>query len=70
MRALESALADFTVRGENISRLADRIRSQGAGQDLVTNMVGLVVGQRLAEADLAVAQVADSTQEGLVHVIA
>jgi hypothetical protein len=70
VQALSTALAGFSARSDAIARLAERIRNQPPNENLAGDMVGLMVSQRLAEACLAVARVADQTSESLIHVIA
>lgn len=70
IRALESALGGYVARSVDLSRLAEKIRSQPADENLAANLVGMMVNQRSAEADLVVARVADETSESLMHVIA
>ncbi len=68
LRAIETAYAGYADRSREISRLADRIAQ--ADQDRTANMVGLMLNQHAAEADLVVAKVADETTQSLIHVIA
>jgi hypothetical protein len=70
IQALNTALAGYSARSEDIARLATRIRNQGSGENVVASTVGLIIGRRAAEADLAVAHVADTMGESLIHVIA
>ena len=70
IQALNTALAGYSARSDDITRLAERIRNQPTGENVVRDMVGLGVNQRAAEANLAVARVADETSESLIHVIA
>ena len=70
IQALNTALAGFSVRSDNLVRLAERIRSQRSGENLAGDMVGVMVNQRAAEANLVVARVADAMGESLIHVIA
>jgi len=70
IQALNAALAGYSARSDDIARLADRIRSQRSGENLAGDMVGVMVNQRAAEANLVVARVADAMGESLVHVIA
>jgi hypothetical protein len=70
IQALGSALAAYSARSDDIARLAERIRNQPVGENVAKDMVGLMVSQRAAEANLAVARVADETGESLIHVIA
>jgi hypothetical protein len=70
IQALNTALAGYSARSEDIARMAERIRSQPLGENMAGNMVGLMVSQRAAEANLAVARVADNMGQSLIHVIA
>ena len=70
IQALNTALAGYSARSEDITRMAERIRSQPLGENTAGNMVGLMVNQRAAEANLAVARVADDMGQSLIHVIA
>jgi hypothetical protein len=70
IRALSTALASYSARSDDIARLAERVRSQPPDEKVAQDMVGLMVDQRLAEADLAVARTADATSGSLIHVIA
>ena len=70
IQALNTALAGYSARSEDIARIADRIRSQPLGENMTGNMLGLMVSQRAAEANLAVARVADNMGQSLIHVIA
>jgi len=68
LRAIETAFAGYADRAREVSRVATRIAKPD--QDQVTNMVGLMVNQRAAEASLVVAQVADEATQSLIHVVA
>lgn len=68
LRAIETAMAGYADRSADLARAAGRIAKQDA--DPVDDMVGLMVNQHAAEADLAVARVADDATETLIHVIA
>lgn len=68
LRAVETALAGYSDRARDISRVATKISAPD--QDQVTNMVDLMVNQRAAEAALQVARVADEAAQSLIHVIA
>jgi len=70
IQALNTALAGYSARGGDIARLAQRISNQSPDENVAGDMVGLMVNQRAAEANLAVARVADETSESLIHVIA
>lgn len=70
IRALETALGGYTARGNDFARLAERIRNQPKGDDVAGDMVGVIVDQRAAEANLAVARTADEVSGSLMHVIA
>jgi hypothetical protein len=70
IQALNTALAGFSARSEDIARMAERIRSRPLGENMTESMVGLEVSQRAAEANLAVARVADDMGQSLIHVIA
>ena len=70
IQALNTALAGYSARSEDIMRIAERIRSRPLGENVAKDMVGLRVSQRAAEANLAVAHVADETGQSLIHVIA
>jgi hypothetical protein len=70
IQALNTALAGYSARSEDITRIAERIRSRPLGENVAKDMVGLRVSQRAAEANLAVAHVADETGQSLIHVIA
>lgn len=70
IQALNTALAGYSARSDDIARIAERIRSQPLGESMTGNMVGLMVSQRAAEANLAVARVADDMGQSLIHVIA
>jgi hypothetical protein len=70
MQALATALAGYSARCEDIARSAERIRNQAAGEDVTGDLVRVMVSQRGAEANLAVAHVADETSASLLHVIA
>jgi hypothetical protein len=70
IQALNTALAGYSARSEDIARLATRIRNQGSDENQVGNTVGLIISQRAAEANLAVARVADTMGASLIHVIA
>ena len=70
IQALNTALAGYSVHSDNLVRLADRISSQRSGENLAGDMVGMMVNQRAAEANLVVARVADALGESLIHVIA
>ena len=70
IQALNTALAGYSARSEDIMRMAERIRSRPLGENVAKDMVGLMVSQRAAEANLTVAHVADETGQSLIHVIA
>lgn len=70
IQALNTALAGYSARSEDISRIAERIRSRPLGESAANDVVGLMVSQRAAEANLAVARVADEVGQSLIHVIA
>jgi hypothetical protein len=70
IQALNTALAGYSARSEDIARLATRIRNQPSAGNVAGDMVGLMVTKRAAEANLAVARVADTMGESLIHVIA
>jgi hypothetical protein len=70
IQALATALAGYADRSDDIGRFAERIRSQPLSENLAGDMVGLMVSQRAAEANLVVARVADETGQSLIHVIA
>jgi hypothetical protein len=70
IRALSTALAGYSARCDDIARLAERVRNQPPDERVAHDMVGLVVDQRLAQANLAVARAADETSASLIHVIA
>jgi hypothetical protein len=70
VQALNAALAGYSARSDDMARLAGRICYQPAGGNLVGDTVGLRVNQRMAEANLAVARVAEQTNQSLIHVIA
>jgi hypothetical protein len=70
IQALNTALAGYSARSEDILRMAERIRGRPLGENVAQDLVGLMVGQRAAEANLAVAHVAYETSGSLLHVIA
>jgi hypothetical protein len=70
IQALGTALAGYSARSDDVARLAERIRNQPSDENVAGDMVGLMVNQRAAEANLTVARVADDTSESLMHVIA
>lgn len=70
IQALNTALAGYSARSEDILRMAERIRSRPIGENVAQDMVGLMISQRAAEANLAVARVAYETGRSLIHVIA
>jgi hypothetical protein len=70
IQALNAALAGYTARSDDITQLAGRIRNQPSDGNLAGDMVGVMVNRRMAEANLAVARVAEQTNESLIHVIA
>jgi hypothetical protein len=70
LQALERAMAGYGNRSAAVAGVAERIRRGGAKENLVGDTVALTVDQRLAEANLAVAHVADDMAGSLVHVIA
>ncbi len=70
IQALNIALAGYAARTDDIGRFAERIRSQPLGENLAGDMVGVMISQRAAEANLVVARVADETGQSLIHVIA
>jgi len=70
IQALNTVLAGYSARSEDITRIAERIRNRPLGDGVAGNMVGLMVNQRAAEANLAVARVADELGQSLIHVIA
>jgi hypothetical protein len=70
LQALDTALAGYTARMDDMGRLAERIRGQRPDEDLTGDMVAVTASQRAAEANLAVAHAADETSQSLIHVIA
>jgi hypothetical protein len=70
MQALNTALAGYSARSEDMLRIAERIRNRPLGENVAQDTVGLMVNQRAAEANLAVARVADDMGRSLIHVIA
>jgi hypothetical protein len=70
MQALNTALAGYSGRSEDILRVAEQIRNRPLGENMAHDMVGLMVNQRAGEANLAVARVADDMGQSLIHVIA
>jgi hypothetical protein len=70
IRALDTALAGFAARSNDFAHWAERIRRQPVGDNLGNDMVGVMVNQRAAEANLAVARTADEVVGQLMHVIA
>jgi hypothetical protein len=70
IRALETALAGYGARSDAIARSAGKISSQPANIDETRELVSIMVNQRAAEANLAVAHVAEDTSATLMHVIA
>jgi hypothetical protein len=70
LQALERAMAGYGNRSADVGRLAERIRRGGTDENLVGDTVALTVDQRLAEANLSVARVADDMAGSLIHVIA
>jgi hypothetical protein len=70
LQALERAMSGYGNRSADVARLADRIGRAGPDENLVEDTVGLTVNQRMAEANLSVARVADDMSGSLLHVIA
>jgi hypothetical protein len=70
LQALDSAMAGYGDNSADVARLAERIRRSGTDENLVEDTVALTVNQRMAEANLSVARVADDMTGSLVHVIA
>jgi len=70
IQALNTALAGYSARSDEITRVASRISNAHSGENVASDMVSLMVNQRAAEANLAVARVADTLGESLIHVIA
>jgi hypothetical protein len=70
LQALERAMAGYGNRSADVAGLAERIRRAGPDEDLVGETVALTVNQRMAEANLSVARVADDMAGSLMHVIA
>ena len=70
IQALNTALAGYSARRADIVRVAIRIRDSRTDETMVRDMVGLMVNQRAAEANLVVARVAQQTGDSLIHVIA
>jgi hypothetical protein len=70
LQALERAMAGYGNRSADVAGLSERIRRAGADENLVEDTVALTVDQRLAEANLSVAHVADDMASSLIHVIA
>ncbi len=68
LRATENALAGYAQHAHAIGRVAERVRS--ADSDPIDSTVALIANQHGAEADLAVAKVADDMTASLIHVIA
>jgi hypothetical protein len=70
IRALETALAGYGARSDDVARSAGKMSSQPSHTDETRELVSVMVNQRAAEANLAVARVAEDTGETLMHVIA
>ncbi len=70
IQALNTALAGYSARSDDIARVATRMSNARFGENVASDMVSLMVNQRAAEANLAVARVADTLGESLIHVIA
>jgi flagellar basal body rod protein FlgC len=70
IRALETALAGYGACSDAVARSAGKMSSQSANIDETKELVSVMVNQRAAEANLAVARVAEDTGETLMHVIA
>ncbi len=70
IQALERALAGYATRSADVAGVANRVREAASDENLPRDIVSLTVDGRLAEADLAVARVADAMADCLVHVIA
>ena len=70
LQALERAMAGYENRSADVAGVAERIRRAGTGENLVGDTVALTVNQRMAEANLSVARVADDMASSLMHVIA
>ena len=68
LRAIETALAGYADRGRDIARLAQTMAVPDRAD--ARAMAQLMVNQRAAEADLAIARVADECTESLIHVVA
>jgi len=63
-------LAGYNARGDEIARLGAKVANSPKDGDVSQAMVGVMVNQRLAEANLTVARVAETLSESLIHVIA
>ena len=70
MQALATAVAGYSSCCKDIARSAERIRNRGTGGDVTGDLVSVMASQRAAEANLAVAHIADETSASLIHVIA
>jgi hypothetical protein len=70
LQALERAMAGYQNRTADVAGVATRLYRGGTDENLVGDTVALTVDQRLAEANLAVAHVADDMTGSLIHVIA
>jgi hypothetical protein len=70
IRALETALAGYSAHSEAVARSAEKMSNQPTDTDVTKELVNVMVNQRAAEANLAVARVAEDTGETLMHVIA
>jgi hypothetical protein len=68
--ALRTALAGYTARTEAFAKIAERVARKPVDTDIVKDTVGMITNQRAAEANLAVARVAQDMDETAIHVIA
>ena len=70
IQALNTALAGYSARSDEIARVASQISHAHSVENVAGNMVSFMVNQRAAEANLAVARVADALGASLIHIIA
>ena len=70
IQALHIAMTGYSARANDLEKVATNIAGRHGDSEVARDIVDMIVTQRVAEANLAVAKVADSMGKSLIHVIA
>jgi len=70
IQALHIAMTGYAARANDLEKVASNVASRHGDSEIGRDMVDMIATQRAAEANLAVAKVADTLGESLIHIIA